>query len=210
MMDMEKFKTYQNLIDAILEGKTIQVNVVWEWREENPDDILADIASGEPYPLSYYRLKPDVVTNEPAKETEMTYTSVFQEYRHIIDAMLDGKTIQLAEHPDSKFEAVKWVDLAPDLVLTNIASFTNPASNYRIKPVSVKINRQQFFPLSEPPEIGDIYFVARPDAAYYFSEQYWEDLDGELGWLKRGLLFSTAEEAARAGEALLHCVKFEN
>lgn len=94
--------------------------------------------------------------------------------------------------------------------MANIASFTKPASNYRTKPASIKINGHQFFPLSDEPDFGDDYYYVDMFQSYLYETECWSGYKDELEMLKRGLLFATAEEAAQAGKALFNCIKFEN
>jgi hypothetical protein len=57
-------------------------------------------------------------------------------------------------------------------------------------------------PLRVAPEIGTVYYVARPDMIGHHHASHWENDARDRLWLERGLAHLTAEAAARHGKAM--------
>ena len=58
-------------------------------------------------------------------------------------------------------------------------------------------------PLREAPEVGKVYYVAVPYAKYFCKAYEWDGGEADRRFLKRGICFTTKEEALAAARAML-------
>ena len=76
-------------------------------------------------------------------------------------------------------------------------------SEYRRKPRTLTYTITMPEPLREAPGVGEVYYVAAPDAECFCIEHVWAGRGTEVRLLKRGLYFATKEDAIAAAKAML-------
>ena len=87
-----------------------------------------------------------------------------------------------------------------------VALYVHPSWNekqeYRRKPRTLTYTITIPEPLREAPEVGEVYYVAAPEVEYLWREYWWAGSELDRRWLKRGLCFSTKEDAIAAAKAM--------
>ena len=76
-------------------------------------------------------------------------------------------------------------------------------SEYRRKPRTLTYTITIPEPLREAPEVGEVYYVAATYAEFFYNEHEWSGCATDIRFLKRGLCFTTKEDAIAAAKAML-------
>ena len=76
-------------------------------------------------------------------------------------------------------------------------------SEYRRKPRTLTYTTTILEPLREAPEVGEVYYVAATYAKYFCNAYEWSGCETDNRFLKRGMCFTTKEEALAAARAML-------
>ena len=75
-------------------------------------------------------------------------------------------------------------------------------SEYRRKPRTLTCTITIPEPLREAPEVGEVYYVAATYAEFFYNEHEWSGCATDIRFLKRGLCFTTKEDAIAAAKAV--------
>ena len=75
--------------------------------------------------------------------------------------------------------------------------------DYRRKPRTLTYKVTIPEPLRGAPGVGEAYYVAAPDAAGFCIEYVWTGRGTDIRFLKRGMCFTTKEDAIAAAKAML-------
>ena len=76
-------------------------------------------------------------------------------------------------------------------------------SEYRRKPRALTYTITIPEPLREAPGVGEVYYVAAPDAECFCIEHVWAGRGTEVRLFKRGLYFAKRDDAIAAAKAML-------
>lgn len=117
--------------------------------------------------------------------------------RSILQALLDGKTIQATVVEGN------WEDIPENAVLSEVWNWDLPFP-LRIKPNTIKIGDTEVpEPLREAPDTGTGYYVVSIGSASFYFYDTWDAHPLECRALDRGLIHLTAEAAIQHAKALI-------
>ena len=75
-------------------------------------------------------------------------------------------------------------------------------SEYRRKPRTLTYTITIPEPLREAPEVGEVYYVAATYAEFFYNEHEWSGCETDRRFLKRGMCFTTKEDAIAAAKVM--------
>lgn len=81
--------------------------------------------------------------------------------------------------------------------------YWNEKNEYRRKPRTMTYTITLTEPLREAPEVGEVYYVAALYTEYFCMEYEWSGCAADRRFLKRGMCFTTKEDAIAAAKAML-------
>lgn len=88
-----------------------------------------------------------------------------------------------------------------------VALFGHPCwkeeSEYRRKPRTLIYTVTIPEPLREAPDVEGVYYIVDLDAEGFYMEHEWSGSKLAMRWLKRGLCFTTKEDAIAAAKAMM-------
>ena len=79
----------------------------------------------------------------------------------------------------------------------------NEESEYRRKPHTLTYTITILEPLREAPEVGEVFYVAAMYAKSFYNAYEWSGCETDRRFLKRGMCFTTKEDAVAAAKAMM-------
>ena len=79
----------------------------------------------------------------------------------------------------------------------------NEESEYRRKPRTLTYTITILEPLRNTPEVGEVFYVAAMYAKSFFNAYEWSGCETDRRFLKRGMCFTTKEDAVAAAKAMM-------
>ena len=80
--------------------------------------------------------------------------------------------------------------------------YWNEKHEYRRKPPPLQYTITIPEPLREAPGVGEVYYVAATSAEFFYNEYEWSGCATDSRFLKRGMCFTTKEDAIAAAKAI--------
>ena len=90
----------------------------------------------------------------------------------------------------------RWLDCTSRIGFSNFYE-------YRRKPRTMTYKVTIPEPLREEPGVGEAYYIAAPDATGFCIEYVWTECGTNIRGFKRGLCFTTKEDAIAAAKAMM-------